>query len=165
MPKLRPRFLPKRPYREQPVSTGRFARFARWSGRADIRPLRDDELIITETLAYVLAGLESLGRWNRWTQKIKPPEGWLQLTDQRLIWMPTNPRSFPPSSLPVIELELADIVAVVRGRGGWPRRLWVFYMPLFRVDLRNGQTYLFQAPFGGTLRKAIAKAAGLPEPS
>ena len=156
--------LPERPYREQPGSSGRFARFARWTGRADIRPLRDDELIITEALAYVLAGLESLGRWHRWTQKIKPPEGWLQLTDQRLIWMPTSPRYFPPSSLPVIELELADIVAVVRGRGGWPRRLLFFYMPLFRVDLRSGETYLFQA-FGGTVRKAIAKAAGLPEPS
>ena len=155
MPKLR--LLPVRPYRELPGLWGRFLRFTRWSERANIRPLRRDELIIFEGgLTYVLGGLEYLGRWQRWIHKIVAPGGWLQLTDQRLIWMPHR-------SLPVIELELADIVAVDRGRGGWLKRLWVFYLPLFRVDLRNGRTYLFQAPFGGTLRKAIAKAAGLPE--
>ena len=148
--------LPERPYREQPGSSGRFARFARILGGGHVRPLREDELIIFEGMAYVLAGVESLRSWRRWIHKIVAPFGWLQLTDQRLIWMPHR-------SLPVIEVELADIVAVDRGRGGWLKRLWVFYLPLFRVDLRNGRTYLFQAPFGGTLRKAIAKAVGLPE--
>ena len=162
MPELR--ILPERPYRELPGLVGRLNRLNRWAQRADVRPLREDELIIYESgTAFVLAGFESLSRWQRWTQKIFVPAGWLRLTDQRLIWMPDSPRYFPPSALPVIELELADIVAVVRGRGGWPRRRW--YLPLFRIDLRNGKTYLFQAPFGGTLRKAIAKAAGLPEPS
>ena len=66
MPKLR--ILPERPYRELPGLVGRLNRLNRWAGRADVRPLREDELIIYEGgSAFVLAGLESLSRWQRWT--------------------------------------------------------------------------------------------------
>ena len=63
MPELR--ILPERPYRELPGLQGRFLRATRWSWRGNVRPLREDELIIAEAMAYVLAGLEIAGPWRR----------------------------------------------------------------------------------------------------
>jgi len=126
-------------------------RFTLWSMRADVRPLGEGEEILIEGLAGFM-------------QSIWPRSGWLRLTNRRLIYMPAKPRYIPLmfSRLPVVELDVGDIVGL--GKRRWLRSLWGQWpgVPPFVVEMRDGTTYTFQALPPGLWRREIAKAAGLP---
>ena len=155
---------PWRPYREFPGPFGKLVRAGRWLTRADVSPLRDNETIHFEALAWVNEGLSPRYRWQRWINRLFPPGGTLRLTDQRLTWMPTRYRIYPSvgsTALPLFEFDLADIAAIERVRGSWLMRLSLAYMPAFRITTSDGRTYTLTAPFGNTLRKKIAEVAGV----
>lgn len=131
--------------------TDAIVRFGRWSAGADVRPLVDDErLIIQGGLASLLQGLF-------------PGTGSLRLTDRRLIYMPFRAPYIPAffRGLPVVEIQLSDIVALRKGR--WLRRLWGPFWGVvpFVVELRDGRALTVQAPFPGTWQREIADAAKL----
>lgn len=125
-------------------------RLGRWSIRSDLLPLAAGERVVIESLATHMQG-----PWLR--------QGWLRITNMRLIYMPAKAPYVPKllSRLPVVEIELGEVVAL--GERHWLRRLWGGFPGVapFVVELRDGTSYTFQTLFPGMWRREIAKAAGL----